>query len=112
MKKIEFDTELDKNGQEKLRVRITTNKGQLIEVMYQYESFLDNHWINIVRYDCFHGVFHRDVMLPNGDKEKYEIAIDNLKTASKYAEQDLKDRWEWYRERYIKKMKRRKQNDK
>jgi hypothetical protein len=51
-------------------------------------------------------------MLPNGDKEKYEIAIDNLKTASKYAEQDLKDRWEWYRERYIKKMKRRKQNDK
>jgi len=51
-------------------------------------------------------------MQPNGDAEKYEIAIDNLKTASKYAEQDLKDRWEWYRERYIKKLKRRKHDDK
>ncbi len=51
-------------------------------------------------------------MLPNGNKEKSEIVIDNLKTASKYAEQDLKDRWEWYKERYIKKMKRRKTDDK
>jgi hypothetical protein len=41
MKKIEFETDLDKNGQERIRVRLTTNKGQLIEVMYQYESFLD-----------------------------------------------------------------------
>lgn len=47
-------------------------------------------------------------MLPNGNKEKYEIAIDNLKCASNYAEQDIKDRWEWYKERYLKKMKKRK----
>ena len=112
MKKIEFDTYLDKNGRERLRVRIVTNKGRLIEVMYQYESFLDNHWVNLVRYDCSHGFFHRDIILPNGDKEKSEIAIDNLKTASKYAEQDLKDRWEWYKERYLKRMKRRKSYDK
>jgi len=45
--------------------------------------------------------------MPNGDKEKQEIAIDNLKSASKYAEQDLKDRWEWYKERFIKKTKKR-----
>jgi hypothetical protein len=31
--------------------------------------------------------------------------MDSLKSASKYAEQDLKDRWEWYRESYIKKLK-------
>ncbi len=54
MKKIEFDTDLDKNGHERLRVKITTNKGQLIEVMYQYESFIENYWVNIVRYDCSH----------------------------------------------------------
>jgi hypothetical protein len=44
-------------------------------------------------------------MKPNGDKEKQVIEIPNLKDAAKYAEQDLKDRWEWYRERFIKKMK-------
>jgi hypothetical protein len=31
-------------------------------------------------------------MLPNGDKEKKAIEMDNLKAASRYAEQDLKDR--------------------
>ena len=59
---------------------------------------------SIVRYDCAHGFFHRDVLMPNGDKEKKSIEIDSLKNASKYAEQDLKDRWEWYKDRYIKKL--------
>jgi hypothetical protein len=73
-------------------------------VLYQYESFINNNWVAIVRYDCAHGFFHRDVLMPNGDKEKKSIEIDSLKNASKYAEQDLKDRWEWYKERYIKKL--------
>jgi len=72
--------------------------------LYQYESFINNNWVAIVRYDCVHGFFHRDVIMPNGDKEKKSIEIDSLKNASKYAEQDLKDRWEWYKERYIKKL--------
>ena len=77
----------------------------MIDVVYQYESFINGNWVAIVRYDCSHGFFHKDTLKPNGDKEKQEISIDNLKSASKYAEQDLKDRWEWYKERFIKKMK-------
>jgi len=101
----EFVTYLDKNSTERLRVRLTIEKGELTDIIYQYESFITDKWYPIVRYDCSHGFFHRDVMKPNGDKEKSLIELDNLKTASKYAEQDLKDRWEWYRERFIKKMK-------
>jgi len=101
----EFITYLDKNSTERLRVRLTIEKGELTDIVYQYESFIAENWYPIVRYDCSHGFFHRDVMRPNGDKEKSLIELDNLKTASKYAEQDLKDRWEWYRERFIKKMK-------
>ena len=56
-----------------------------------------------MRYDCAHGYFHRNTMKPNGDKEKQVIEIPNLKDAAKYAEQDLKDRWEWYKGRFIKK---------
>ncbi len=108
MKEIEFESTLDKFGHERLRIKLKTNKGELIDVVYQYESFINNNWIPIVRYDCSHGFFHRDIIKPNGDKEKKEITIDNLKSASKYAEQDLKDRWEWYRERYVKKMKKNK----
>jgi len=97
---------LDKHELDRLRVRLGIEKGKLIDVVYQYETFIENKWTPIVRYDCAHGFFHRDIMKPNGDKEKQEIAIDNLKSASKYAEQDLKDRWEWYKEQYIRKMRR------
>jgi hypothetical protein len=105
MKEIEFISLLDNNGQNRIRVHLITEKGDLTDIMYQFETFFDGKWIAIVRYDCAHGFFHRDVLLPNGDKEKHSIEMDSLKSASKYAEQDLKDRWEWYRERYIKKLK-------
>lgn len=102
---IEFETELDKNGLDKLRVRLKTHKNELIDVVYQYETFINENWVAIVRYDCAHGFFHKDVMSPNGNKEKTEMTFDSLKSASQYAAQDLKDRWEWYKERYLKKLK-------
>ena len=105
MKEIEFIVYLDLQQLNRLRVRLITESGELIDVMYQYESFINGEWRAIVRYDCAHGFFHRDVVMPNGDKEKKTIEIDSLKNASKYAEQDLKDRWEWYKERFIKKLK-------
>lgn len=104
MKEIEFIVYLDNQQLNRLRVRLITENGELIDVLYQYESFINNNWVAIVRYDCAHGFFHRDVLMPNGDKENKSIEIDSLKNASKYAEQDLKDRWEWYKERYIKKL--------
>ena len=102
MKEIEFIVYLDNQQLNRLRVRLITENGELIDVLYQYESFINNNWVAIVRYDCAHGFFHRDVIMPNGDKEKKSIEIDSLKNASKYAEQDLKDRWEWYKEQFIK----------
>ncbi len=108
MRKIEFVSTLDKNDSDRLRVKLMVDKGDLLDVVFQYESFIDNNWVAIVRYDCAHGIFHRDVMQPNGDKEKHEVVIDNLKSAAKYAQQDIKDRWEWYKERFMKKLKNRK----
>ena len=106
MKKIEFVSYLDSLGLNRIRVRLMTDNGALQDVMFQYEASIAEEWTPIVRYDCAHGFFHRDVLLPSGDKEKQIVEIDTLKRASQYAEQDLKDRWEWYRERYIKKLKR------
>ncbi|MDR1747206.1 MAG: hypothetical protein LBR49_08055 [Tannerella sp.] len=105
MKKIEFLSCLDVFGNNCIRVRLVTENGSLTDVMYQYETLIDGEWVAIVRYDCAHGFFHRDVLFPNGDEEKRVIEVGSLKNASQFAEQDLKDRWEWYRERYIKKLK-------
>jgi hypothetical protein len=59
----------------------------------------------IVRYDCAHGFFHRDLLFPRGEKEKQTITITSLEDALNYAEQDIKDRWEFYKDRYLKKLK-------
>lgn len=105
MKEIAYQVFLDADGLEKLRIRFHTDRGKLLDVVVQYESFINNKWVPVIRYDCSHGFFHRDVVYPGGEKEKLSINITNLEDALNYAEQDIKDRWEFYKERYLKKLK-------
>ncbi len=88
-----------------MRIRITTKRGKVTNIMVQYEAKIKDAWQEIVRYDCAHGYFHRDVIYPGGKKEKQAIGIENLKDALQYAEQDLNDRWSWYKERYKRRLK-------
>ncbi len=103
--KKEFLKYLDKYGNERIRIRIAIENGKVVDIVVQYESFIDEKWVVIVRYDCAHGFLHRDVIFPNGDKEKQVIEFDNLEMALTYAEQDFKDRWGFYKNRYLKKLK-------
>ncbi|HDY86837.1 MAG TPA: hypothetical protein ENH82_01835 [bacterium] len=75
-------------------------KGKVVNMVVQYEAKFSEVWHPIVRYDCLHGFLHRDVMFPGGKKERHPLDIPDLKTALLYAEQDIKDRWKWYRDRY------------
>jgi len=104
--KKEFTKELSLDGEDRLRIRIEIETGRVKEVVVQYESKIEDKWYPVVRYDCSHGFFHRDILNPKGEKTKHMIQINNLKDALTYAEQDIKDRWEWYKERFKKGMKR------
>ena len=101
----EFLKYLDKDSRERIRMRISIENGSVVDIVVQYETLIKEKWIAIVRYDCAHGFFHRDVIYPNGDKEKQVIEIDKLETALVYAEQDLKDRWDFYKHWYLKRLK-------
>ena len=101
----EFVKIISPDGEDRLRIKITTQRGKVENVMVQYEAWLKDCWHEIVRYDCAHGFFHRDLLYPDGRKEKQPIAIQNLNDALQYAEQDLKDRWKWYKERYKRRLK-------
>jgi hypothetical protein len=68
--------------------------------MVQYEAMFSGTWHEIVRYDCAHGFFHRDIMYPKGKNENLPIMIEHLNNALQYAEQDIRDRWSWHKERY------------
>jgi hypothetical protein len=89
----------------RVRVYGITERGNVKTMMCQYETLIDGKWIAIIRYDCAHGQpFHRDVMLPNGDKEKQFIEIESLNEAFSYALNDLKEKWQFYLNRYISNM--------
>ena len=105
MKEKEFFKILGKGGHDRLRVRLEIDKGELINIVVQYESFINNRWRAIVRYDIEHGFFHRDIMTPKGEKIKTPIDIHDLNSAIIYAEQDIKDKWEYYKRKYIKRLK-------
>lgn len=105
VREIAYQKFLDDNELERLRLRIKTDKGEVIDIVVQYETLLNEKWTPIVRYDCAHGFFHRDLLYPKDEKEKQTININSLDDALNYAEQDIKDRWEFYKERYLKKLK-------
>jgi hypothetical protein len=102
----EFTKEISPNGEDRLRIKLTIEKGEVSDIVVQYESKIKDKWYPIVRYDCHHGFFHRDVLNAKGENVKQAIPIDNLKDALTYAEQDIKDRWEWYKEKFRKGMRR------
>lgn len=102
MKQKEFFKILGKEEHDRLRVRLTINKGELTNLVVQYESFIEGKWIPIVRYDIEHGFFHRDVMTPKGEKIKTPIEIQDLHSATIFAEQDIKDKWQYYKQKFIK----------
>ena len=106
MKELSYFKYLDEGDDEIIRIRFWIDKGKLLDLVIQYESKIDDRWHSIVRFDCSHGFFNRDVLNPNGAKEKFAIPMNNLKDAANYAEQDIKDHWNSYKERYLKNMKR------
>ena len=44
MREIEFISDLDKSGYDRLRVKLQVDKGQLTDVVYQYESYIGKDW--------------------------------------------------------------------
>ena len=97
----EFTKLIGDSGEDRLRFRFRLEKGSVTDMMMQYECRIDDKWFEVVRYDFAHGFFHRDLISPKGEKVKKAIDISDMKLAAIYAEEDLKDRWEWYRENYI-----------
>jgi len=102
----EFTKSIGEDGEDRIRFRFRVEKGKVVDMMIQYECRIEDKWHEVVRYDFAHGFFHRDLISPKGEKIKKLIDIDDMKLAAIYAEEDLKDRWEWYKENYIKQRKR------
>ena len=80
-------------------------KGKITDFIVQYEMFFENKWEPVVRYDTSHGYFHKDMISPDGSKEKIVIGVADLNEALTLSDSDINENWERYKNRYLRRMK-------
>ncbi|MBI4422452.1 MAG: hypothetical protein HY554_01925 [Elusimicrobia bacterium] len=97
-----FFKSIGPDGDQRLRFRIRTSRGRVVEFLVQLELCLEGAWRPVVRYDNAHDFAHRDVLDPNGTEiEKTPLKLGALGEVLEYAEQDLMDRADWYVDRFL-----------
>jgi len=104
MKEVEFVipfTPQDRYRHYHLRI-----KGRVIDFVVQYETFINKEWFPVVRYDNSHGFAHRDLLNTKGQKRKTPLFTADKNDALTFAENDIKDNWEVYKQRFLEETKR------
>lgn len=95
----EFFILLDES--DRIRVQVVVEKKEVTYLVVQYETMIDAQWLPIVRYDAAHGYFHQD--LYQGDKQvsKKEISVADLNEGLTYAQKDLEQHWQQYKNKFL-----------
>ena len=88
--------------QDRIRIEIRTEKGRVKSFTVQYEFLLSGKWTPVVRYDTAHGYFHIDILHAGKKRDKVKLRTRNLEEALNYAIADLKLKWDYYKEKYLK----------
>ncbi len=86
-----------------IRVRFAKDKGHIVWFVVQLETFLNDDWRAISRYDTSHGFVHRDDIKPNGDQIKsVPMSFLDNESAMNFAIEDFQLNYALYIERYKK----------
>ncbi len=76
-------------------------RGRVMKFMVQYETFVEGVWRPVVRYDTAHGFPHVDKIHSDGTVEKISLLTNDLGEALTFADQDIDENWERYKEAYM-----------
>lgn len=79
-----------------------TVQGKVVRFSVQYETFAQGRWHPVIRYDTAHGFAHLDRIRPDGATDKIPLLTQDLGEALTFADQDINDNWERYKEAYLK----------
>ena len=80
-------------------------KGEIKDFVVQYEMKIGNKWLPVVRFDTAHGYTHKDLINPDGTKEKILMGDVSYNEILTEADKDIKGNWPRYRERFLRRMK-------
>jgi len=100
----EFFIPLDES--DRIRMQIVVEKKEVIYLVVQYETMIDERWLPIVRYDAAHGYFHQDLYQGNKQVSKKEISVADLNEGLTYAQKDLAQHWQQYKNKFLLSLKR------
>lgn len=90
---------------DRVEVRIRTSGKEVLGFAVQYLAEMEGRWHAVVRFDTAHGGPHTDILAPGGAKETLRLKELDNRDALTYALTDINDRWEFYRARYQRSMK-------
>lgn len=95
-------------GEERRRLRLFTSRGKLIELLVQYETFLDGQWLAVFRYDNYHGFIHKDILDAKGNViKKVPLGEVGYRTAVEMAIEDIEANWREHKKEFLKSSRRR-----
>jgi len=99
----EFEVPLDDDAAEWLRLRITTERGNVEAFTVQYETTVEGERLPVARYDGAHGYAHRDLLDRRGrmiDKLRLPGG-PTYKEALELGRRDLLANWPRYRDAFL-----------
>lgn len=106
----EYQVYLGAAGEDRVIVRLVTERGQLIDFAMIQETIDGGQWRAVVRYDCSHGTVHVHRFRHGGRRpmsKKVVATLEDIETAFLLAERGIYDAWEENRRVYFEKGRRR-----
>jgi hypothetical protein len=87
---------------DRYRVRIRTERGDVVRYTVQYEVLFEGRFYPVIRYDSAHGRPHLDILGWEGESvDKQWLADEPLAEAATAAIIDVKTNWWLHRERFM-----------
>ena len=100
----EYINYLSPRRQDRFRYHHQLVQGRIARFSIQYEAFIGNEWRSIVRYDTTHNRPHKDILHPDGTKDKHEFYGYSREEVLTFGERDIKANWKHYRAAYEQEM--------
>lgn len=91
------------DSEDRIRVRITTERGTVTHFTVQYETFTESGWHPAVRYDTAHGQAHIDYLDSAGTRiAKTELGFFfPFNEALQWGLEDIATNWLRYKRRFF-----------
>lgn len=77
---------------------------KITDFLVQYEVLIEGKWAPVVRYDTAHGYAHKDILNPDGSKQKVILGAYGYEAALSLADLDINQNWKAYKARYMRRL--------